>query len=242
MNKYIERLYNGIIKENPTFVLMLGMCPTLAVTSSAINGLGMGLSTTVVLIFSNLLISLFRKVIPGGVRIPAYIVIVASLVTIVQLLMQAYLPDLTKVLGVYIPLIVVNCIILGRAESFASKNDPVLSIFDGIGMGLGFTVGLTIIGLIREVLGAGTFFNKPFLSSIEGFTPITIFIMAPGAFLVLSFLVAGMNIIRKKMEAKGRPLAEPSGCLTGDCAHCGQSAMCTGKSAVSAKSADKPQE
>lgn len=131
MNKYVERLYNGVIKENPTFVLMLGMCPTLAVTSSAINGLGMGLSTLVVLVFSNLLISLFRKVIPNGVRMPAYIVIVASLVTVVQFLMQAYLPSLSKALGVYIPLIVVNCIILGRAESYASKNGPIESIFDG---------------------------------------------------------------------------------------------------------------
>lgn len=233
MNKYVERLYNGVIKENPTFVLMLGMCPTLAVTSSAINGLGMGLSTLVVLVFSNLLISLFRKVIPNGVRMPAYIVIVASLVTVVQFLMQAYLPSLSKSLGVYIPLIVVNCIILGRAESYASKNGPIESIFDGIGMGFGFTVGLTIIGLIREILGAGTFFGLSFLSAIEGFTPITIFIMAPGAFLVLAFLVAGMNIIRKKMEAKGKPLAEPSGCLSGDCSHCGQSAMCTGKSSAS---------
>ena len=179
MNKYVERLYNGVIKENPTFVLMLGMCPTLAVTSSAINGLGMGLSTLVVLVFSNLLISLFRKVIPNGVRMPAYIVIVASLVTVVQFLMQAYLPSLSKALGVYIPLIVVNCIILGRAESYASKNGPIESIFDGIGMGLGFTMGLTIIGLIREILGAGTFFGFPFLSAIKGFTPITIFIMAP---------------------------------------------------------------
>ena len=228
MNKYVERLYNGVIKENPTFVLMLGMCPTLAVTSSAVNGLGMGLSTLVVLVFSNLLISLFRKVIPNGVRMPAYIVIVASLVTVVQFLMQAYLPSLSNALGVYIPLIVVNCIILGRAESYASKNGPIESIFDGIGMGLGFTMGLTIIGLIREILGAGTFFGLPFLSAIKGFTPITIFIMAPGA-----FLVAGMNIIRKKMEAKGKPLAEPSGCLSGDCAHCGQSALCTGKSAAS---------
>ena len=167
MNKYVERLYNGVIKENPTFVLMLGMCPTLAVTSSAINGLGMGLSTLVVLVFSNLLISLFRKVIPNGVRMPAYIVIVASLVTVVQFLMQAYLPSLSKALGVYIPLIVVNCIILGRAESYASKNGPIESIFDGIGMGLGFTMGLTIIGLIREILGAGTFFGLPFLSAIN---------------------------------------------------------------------------
>ena len=232
MNKYVERLYNGVIKENPTFVLMLGMCPTLAVTSSAINGLGMGLSTMVVLICSNLLISLFRKIIPNGVRIPAYIVIVASLVTVVQLLMQAYMQDLSKALGVYIPLIVVNCIILGRAESYASKNGPIESVFDGIGMGLGFTVGLTLIGLIREILGAGTFFNLPFLSAIEGFTPITIFIMAPGAFLVLGFLVAGMNIIRKKMEEKGKPLAEPAGCLNGDCANCGQSAICADKKGV----------
>lgn len=221
MNKYVERLYNGIIKENPTFVLMLGMCPTLAVTSSAVNGLGMGLSTMVVLICSNLLISLFRKVIPNGVRMPAYIVIVASLVTVVQFLMQAYLPSLSAALGVYIPLIVVNCIILGRAESYASKNPPVESIFDGMGMGLGFTMGLTIIGLIREILGAGTFFNIKIFG--DWFTPITIFIMAPGAFLVLGFLVAGMNIIRKKMEAKGTPLAEPAGCLSGDCAHCGAS-------------------
>lgn len=238
MNKYVERLYNGVIKENPTFVLMLGMCPTLAVTSSAINGLGMGLSTTVVLICSNLLISLFRKIIPNGVRMPAYIVIVASLVTVVQFLMQAYLPGLAASLGVYIPLIVVNCIILGRAESYASKNTPLLSVFDGIGMGLGFTIGLTLIGLIRELLGAGTLFDIQVLG--EWFTPITIFIMAPGAFLVLAFLVAGMNIIRRKMEEKGKPLAEPAGCLAGDCAHCGQSALCTGKSTVvSAEKVDK---
>lgn len=230
MNKNVERLYNGIIKENPTFVLMLGMCPTLAVTSSAINGLGMGLSTTVVLILSNLLISAFRKVIPGGVRMPAYIVIVASLVTVVQFIMEAYTPSLSASLGVYIPLIVVNCIILGRAESYASKNPVVPSIFDGLGMGLGFTVGLTSIGLVREFLGAGQLFGFQVLS-LSWFTPITIFVMAPGAFLVLSFLVAVMNIIRKKMDAKGKPLAEPSGCLTGDCASCGQSAMCTGKKA-----------
>lgn len=217
---------------------MLGMCPTLAVTSSAINGLGMGLSTTVVLICSNLLISLFRKVIPNGVRMPAYIVIVASLVTVVQFLMQAYLPSLSAALGVYIPLIVVNCIILGRAESYASKNPPVESIFDGMGMGLGFTMGLTIIGLIREILGAGTFFNIKIFG--DWFTPITIFIMAPGAFLVLGFLVAGMNIIRKKMEAKGTPLAEPAGCLSGDCAHCG--ASCPSAKAAHAAVAPKTTE
>ncbi len=216
MNKYMERLYNGIIKENPTFVLMLGMCPTLAVTSSAINGVGMGLSTTMVLVMSNLLISAFRKVIPDSVRMPAYIVIVASLVTVVQFLMQAYTPDLSSSLGVYIPLIVVNCIILGRAESYASKNPVIPSAFDGLGMGLGFTVGLTCIGLVRQILGASL--------------GITVFIMAPGAFLVLAFLVAGMNVVRDKMEKKGKPLAAPSGCITGDCAGCSQSASCTGKS------------
>lgn len=225
MNKYVERLYNGIIKENPTFVLMLGMCPTLAVTSSAINGIGMGLSTTVVLVMSNLLISMFRKVIPNGVRMPAYIVVVASLVTIVQFVMQAYTPALSASLGVYIPLIVVNCIILGRAESYASKNPIMPSIFDGIGMGLGFTVGLTLIGLIRQILGANL--------------GITVFIMAPGAFLVLAFLVAGMNIVRDKMEKKGKPLAAPSGCLTGDCASCTQSAMCTGKLSSPAKNSQE---
>lgn len=231
MNSAGERLYNGIVKENPTLVLMLGMCPTLAVTTSAINGLGMGLTTMVVLALSNAIIALLRNIIPDKVRIPAFIVIIASFVTVIEMVLQAYLPSLYDTLGIYIPLIVVNCIILGRAESYASKNGPIESIFDGIGMGLGFTMGLTIIGLIREILGAGTFFGLPFLSAIKGFTPITIFIMAPGAFLVLAFLVAGMNIIRKKMEAKGKPLAEPAGCLSGDCAHCGQSALCTGKSA-----------
>lgn len=247
MNKNVERLYNGIIKENPTFVLMLGMCPTLAVTSSAMNGLGMGLSTTVVLVCSNLLISAFRKVIPNGVRMPAFIVIVASLVTMVQFIMQAYTPSLSDSLGVYIPLIVVNCIILGRAESYASKNPVVPSIFDGVGMGLGFTFGLTCIGLIREILGAGQVFGFQLLpladkaNDVAGFTPITIFVMAPGAFLVLACLVAVMNIVRAKMEAKGKPLAAPSGCLTGDCSGCGQAAMCTGRSGATAKAAEKPQ-
>ena len=229
MNKYIERLFNGIIKENPTFVLMLGMCPTLAVTVSAVNGLGMGLSTTIVLVFANLLISIFRKQIPNGVRIPAFIVIVASLVTIVEFLLKAYFQSLSDSLGVYIPLIVVNCIILGRAESYASKNGPVESIFDGLGMGLGFTLGLTAIGLIREILGAGTIFSQPILAD-SGFTPIGIFVMAPGAFLVLAFLVAGMNVIRKKMDEKGTPLAKPSGCITGgDCGNCASASSCSNK-------------
>ena len=226
-NVYLERLKNGLLTENPTFVLMLGMCPTLAVTTSIVNGIGMGLSTTVVLVLANLLISLFRKVIPDGVRIPAFIVIVASLVTIVQFLMQAYLNSLYAALGVYIPLIVVNCIILGRAESYASKNPVLPSIFDGLGMGLGFTFGLSCLGAVREILGAGQLFGFQILpladkaSGTPGYTPITIFIMAPGAFLVLAFLVAIMGIVRKKMAAKGKPLAEPAGCLSGDCAGCG---------------------
>lgn len=233
MNKCVERLYNGLVKENPTFVLMLGMCPTLAVTTSAINGVGMGLTTTVVLVMSNMLISMLRKIIPDSVRMPAFIVVVASFVTIVQFLLEGFIPSLYDSLGLYIPLIVVNCIILGRAESYASKNPVVPSIFDGLGMGLGFTLGLTLIGLFRELLGAGQIFGAQVLS-LSWFTPITIFVMAPGAFLVLACLVAIMNIVRAKMEAKGKPLAKPSGCITGDCAGCGMSATCTGKKPESA--------
>lgn len=222
MNRNVERLYNGIIKENPTFVLMLGMCPTLAVTSSAINGLGMGLSTTVVLVMSNLLISAFRKVIPNGVRMPAYIVIVASLVTVVQFIMQAYTPSLSESLGVYIPLIVVNCIILGRAEAYAGKHGPIPSLFDGIGMGLGFTVGLTLIGMFRELIGAGTLFGIQVMPS--AYEPVNIFIMAPGAFLVLAMLVAVQNRIkRQKSEKTGKPAvpAEETGCMA-----CANKAYC----------------
>ena len=164
MNRCTERLYNGLIKENPTFVLMLGMCPTLAVTTSAINGVGMGLSTTVVLVLSNMLISMLRKIIPDSVRMPAFIVVVASFVTIVQFLLEGFVPSLYDALGLYIPLIVVNCIILGRAESYASKNPVLPSIFDGIGMGLGFTVGLTCIGVVRP--------DKPITRALmEGKTP-----------------------------------------------------------------------
>ena len=199
MNKNVERLYNGLIKENPTFVLMLGMCPTLAVTSSAINGLGMGLSTTVVLVLSNMLISAFRKVIPDGVRMPAYIVIVASLVTVVELLMEAYTPSIYSALGIYIPLIVVNCIILGRAEAYASKNPPFLSVMDGVGMGLGFTIALLVLGIFRELLGAGTVFGVTVTPSI--YNPIGIFVNAPGAFLVLAFVVAAMNAYGIKTRA-----------------------------------------
>lgn len=184
MNKCIERIVNGIVKENPTFVMLIGMCPTLAVTTSAINGIGMGLSTTLVLVFSNLLISLLRKIIPDSARVPAFIVVVASLVTIVQFLLQGYVPSLYASLGIYIPLIVVNCIILGRAESYASKNPVLPSIFDGIGMGLGFTVGLTCIGAVREILGSGQIFGFQLLPLADaaagkaGFTPITIFVLA----------------------------------------------------------------
>lgn len=206
MNKCVERIYNGLIKENPTFVLTLGMCPTLAVTISAINGIGMGLSSTVVLVMSNLLISLLRKVIPDGVRMPAFIVIVASFVTVVQFLMQGYLPSLYDSLGIYIPLIVVNCIILGRAEAYASKNPAIPSAFDGLGMGLGFTCAITILGAIRELIGAGTILSTGSSALVDftnyGFTPASIFILAPGAFFVLAMCIAVMNRIKRKHGMK----------------------------------------
>lgn len=194
MTKCMERLHNGIIKENPTFVLMLGMCPTMAVTTSGINAVGMGLSTTVVLVLSNIVISLLRKIIPDKVRIPAFIVIIASFVTIVEMLMQAYLPSLYSALGIYIPLIVVNCIILGRAEAYAYKNSVITSAFDGIGMGLGFTIALTLIGLCRELIGSGALFGFGVMPSF--YEPASIFIMAPGAFFVLAVLIAIQNKIR----------------------------------------------
>ena len=211
-----ERLINGIIKENPTFVLMLGMCPTLAITTSAINGIGMGLTTTVILAASNLMISLLRNFIPDSVRMPAYIVVVASFVTIVQFLLEGFVPSLYDALGLYIPLIVVNCIILGRAESYASKNPVLPSIFDGIGMGLGFTVGLTCIGIVREVIGAGQIFGYQLLPLADeaagkaGYVPVTIFILAPGAFLVLAGLVALQNKIKKNAAKKGKKVTETS--------------------------------
>lgn len=219
MNKYTERVYNGLIKENPTFVLMLGMCPTLAVTSSAFNGFGMGMTTMVVLVFSNLIISLMRNFIPDRVRIPAFIVIVATLVTVVQLVLQAYIPVLNELLGIYIPLIVVNCIILGRAESYASKHGPVLSAFDGLGMGLGFTLGLTLIGIFRELLGAGTVFGFEIIP--EDFH-ISIFVMAPGAFFVLAILCA----IQNKLGAPSATNVENTDVLScgGNCANCHGSA------------------
>lgn len=218
MNKAGERLYNGLVKENPTFVLMLGMCPTLAVTTSAVNGLGMGLTTLVVLALSNLIISVLRGIIPNRVRIPAFIVIIASFVTIVQLLLEAYLPFLNKALGVYIPLIVVNCIILGRAESYAYSNSPLPSLFDGIGMGLGFTAALTCIGLVRELLGAGKAFGIKVTP--DGFEPIRIFAQAPGAFFVLAVLVAVQNYVKAAGKRAGRDTSKIGSGCSEDCMNC----------------------
>ena len=215
MNKCIERLYNGIIKENPTFVLILGMCPTLAVTSSLVNGAGMGLSTMAVLVLSNMVISMLRNIIPNGVRVPAFIVIVASFVTILQFLLEAYLPSLNSALGIYIPLIVVNCIILGRAESYASKNPVLPSIFDGLGMGLGFTIALSLLGGFREILGAGTILGI----NIPHWDGIGIFVMAPGAFFVLAALIAIQNQIRISHGKKPRKLQCDQGCS--GCTGCG---------------------
>ena len=222
-NSPAERLYNGIIKENPTFVLMLGMCPTLATTTSAINGLGMGLTTMVILAMSNMMISLLRKVIPDGVRMPAYIVIVASFVTIVQFLLQGFIPTLYSALGIYIPLIVVNCIILGCAEAYASKNGVISSLFDGIGMGLGFTIGLTCIGIVRELLGSGKIFG---FQLFDG--GATIFILAPGAFFVLAMLVA----IQNKVKA-GKPEKASTGTGCGEAACAGCTNMMCGSRMVS---------
>lgn len=218
MNSAKERLVNGIVKENPTFVLMLGMCPTLAVTVSAVNGLGMGLTTTVVLALSNVFISLLRKVIPDKVRIPAFIVIIASFVTMAQLLLQAFIPFLYSALGVYIPLIVVNCIILGRAEAYAYQNPPIPSFFDGLGMGLGFTFALTVIGAVQEILGAGELFGYGIMP--ESYVPVSIMILAPGAFFVLAFLTAIQNKIKIIGERKGKDMSKiQSGC-SHDCMSC----------------------
>ena len=227
-----ERLINGIIKENPTFVLMLGMCPTLAITTSAINGIGMGLTTTVILAASNLMISLLRKCIPDSVRRPAYIGVVASFVTIMQMLLQGCSPFVYSSLGIYIPLIVVNCIILGRAEAYASKNKPIPSLFDGIGMGLGFTLSITCIGAVRELIGAGSIFGKQILPLADaaagkmGYEPVTIFILAPGAFFVLAFLSALQNKFKIGAAKRGIDPSNPD--CKGGCASCGNS-MCSGK-------------
>lgn len=193
MNNF-KIMMNGIIKENPTFVLLLGMCPTLGTTSSAINGMSMGLATMAVLICSNFVISSIKNIIPDMVRIPSFIVVIASLVTVLQMVMQAYAPDIYETLGLFIPLIVVNCIILGRAEAFAAKNGPIPSIFDGIGIGLGFTIALTLLGGVREFLGTGKIFNVAILPEQYG---MLLFVLAPGAFIALGYLIAIVNKLKK---------------------------------------------
>ena len=198
----LKILMNGIVKENPTFVLLLGMCPTLGTTSSAINGLSMGIATMFVLVLSNLIISLIKNLIPDMVRIPSYIVVIASLVTVLQMLMQAYVPGIYATLGLFIPLIVVNCIILGRAEAFAAKNNPLASICDGIGIGIGFTWALTLLGAVRELLGTGVLFKSDDFG-IPGITlqgenyGMLMFVLAPGAFIALGYLIAIVNKLRK---------------------------------------------
>lgn len=218
MNKYIERIYNGIWKENPIFVQMLGLCPTLAVTTSAINGIGMGLSTTAVLVAANALIAALRNLIPDRVRLPAEIVVVASFVTIIDMLMEGFVPSLYSALGIYIPLIVVNCIILGRAESYAMKNGVLLSIFDGIGMGLGFTVALGLIGAFRELLGSGMIFNIQVAPA--SYQPVSIFILAPGAFFVLACLTALQNKLKAPCATNGSVKKEKKSGCCGDCTSC----------------------
>ena len=194
-NKALNTVLNGILRENPVFALVLGMCPTLATTTSAINGMSMGLATTFVLICSTVVISLLKNLIPDKVRIPAFIVVIATFVTMVQLLMQAYLPAIYEVLGLFIPLIVVNCIVLGRAEAFAAKNTVGLSALDGLGMGLGFTLALTLIGAVRELLGTGSLFGMNLYSETYG---MLIFVLAPGAFIVLGYLMALVQKLLKK--------------------------------------------
>lgn len=194
-NKALNTVLNGILRENPVFALVLGMCPTLATTTSAINGMSMGLATTFVLICSNVVISILKNLIPDKVRIPAFIVVIATFVTMVQLLMQAYLPAIYEVLGLFIPLIVVNCIVLGRAEAFAAKNTIGLSALDGLGMGLGFTLALTLIGAVRELLGTGCVFGLNLYSETYG---MLIFVLAPGAFIVLGYLMALVQKLLKK--------------------------------------------
>jgi len=187
----------GIIKENPVFVMLLGLCPTLAVTTSAFNGLGMGLASTFVLLGSNIVISSIKKLVPSKVRIPMFIVVIATFVTLVQMIMKAYFPALNKALGLFIPLIVVNCMILGRAEAFASKNGIFYSILDGLGVGIGFTLSLTLIGSVREILGSNSFFG---MHLIDGFQPIGLFVLAPGAFLTIGVLLAIFNSFKKKKD------------------------------------------
>ncbi|MCM8901090.1 electron transport complex subunit E [Caldicoprobacter algeriensis] len=196
--KALKVFFNGVLNENPTFRMVLGMCPTLALTTAAINGIGMGLATTFVLVGSNLVISLLKSFIPQKIRIPAFVVVIATFVTVVSMIMQAFLPELNKSLGIYIPLIVVNCIILARAESFASKNSVFLSITDGLGMGVGFTLALLLLGSIREILGAGTWFGMPVFS--DGFSPAVIMILPPGGFITLGLVLGLLNKLTGRAE------------------------------------------
>ncbi len=200
MNTSLKAFKNGLIDENPTFVQLLGMCPTLAVTTSLINAIGMGLSATFVLVCSNLVISLVRKLVPSKIRIASYIVIIAAFVSIIEMLLKAYLPSISEALGLFIPLIVVNCIILARAESYASKNSPIPSAMDGLGMGLGFTLGLSVLGTVREILGAGTLLGIDIFGGM--YEPAIMFILPPGAFIVLGTVLAVMNVIKSK-KSKG---------------------------------------
>lgn len=211
-NKYLSVLTNGLLRENPTLRLVLGTCPTLAITTAAINGIGMGVAATLVLIGSNLVISLLRNVIPDRIRIPAFITIIAGFVSVVQMLVKAFLPEIDKALGIYLPLIVVNCIILARAEMFASKNGPLLSVLDAIGMGAGFTAALTVIGAIRELIGAGTFFG---LNTPLSANPMLIMILPPGGFFVFGVVVAITNALAKK---RGKKSVNSTGC--GSCHGC----------------------
>lgn len=218
-----ERLWNGIYTENPSFVLVLGMCPTLATTTSATNAIGMGLSTTVILALSNLIISCLRNIIPDRVRMPSYIVVIASFVTICEFLMEGFTPAVYAALGIYIPLIVVNCIIMGRAEAYAGKKPPVPSFFDGLGMGIGFTIALLLIGSVREIIGAGTWFGMKVTP--KAYVPVNIFVLAPGAFLVLAFFVAIMNKLKiGAARTKGWDMTQ--GPICGDCAHCMKAVNC----------------
>ena len=217
MSKRLSVLTNGLLKENPVLRLVLGTCPTLAVTTLAVNGLGMGLAATFVLVCSNIAISALRKIIPDKVRLPAYITVIATFVTVLQMLVKAFVPALDSALGIFLPLIVVNCIILGRAEAFAAKNTVPLAIADGLGMGLGFTMSLTFLGSIREVFGAGTLFGTPVMW--EGFRPFSVMVEAPGAFLCLGLILAAMNLINR-WQAKRKGREEPENISSG-CASCG---------------------
>jgi electron transport complex protein RnfE len=227
-NSPAERIVNGIYTENPVLVLALGMCPTLAVTTSAMNAVGMGLSTTAILTLSNLLISLLRKIIPDRMRMPAYIVVIASFVTIVDFLMEGYTPALYASLGIYIPLIVVNCIIMGRAEAYAGKTSPFPAFFDGFGMGIGFTLALLLIGSMREIIGAGTWFGMKVTPA--SYVPVNIFVLAPGAFLVLAFFVAVMNKLKIGVGRKPKESWDPTiGSPCSSCSNCPKAGGCSGK-------------